>query len=122
MSENRPNEREMEIVRLLDISKKIAPDVYLSGLATIGACVGDSMVQFVSGYSRGDYKRAIKQLRIVQRVMSENADFYEQGILHIRKYWLKRDEITPPQVLVSYILPGIWQALSPAHIRKDGKI
>lgn len=110
-----------EISRLLGECKRSASDIYVAIVALICSCLDFPGKEFVDTYSRGCYKRAIKHLRVMQKQIPNAVDFYEQGIKHIRKYWLERESITPPQVL-TYILPGIWQALSPAHIRKDGKI
>lgn len=85
-----------EISRLLGECKRSASDIYVAIVALICSCSDFPGKGFVDTYSRGCYKRAIKHLRVMQKQIPNAVDFYEQGIKHIRKYWLERESITPP--------------------------
>lgn len=49
-------------------------------------------LDMVEGYIRSDFKRAIKQLRVLQGKHPEYADLYEEAIEHIRRVWLHKEE------------------------------
>lgn len=84
-----------EISRLLGECKRSASDIYVARVALICSCSDFPGKEFVDTYSRGCYKRAIKHLRVMQKQIPNAVDFYEQGIKHIRKYWLERESIPP---------------------------
>lgn len=51
----------------------------------------EDSLDMVEGYTRSDFKRAIKRLRVLQGKHPEYADLYEEAIGHIRRVWLHRE-------------------------------
>lgn len=94
---------DIEFIRLLRQSQVTSIPVYLGAVACIGCESGHTFVGKMPNYSRGDYKRAIKHLRIVQKQHPEYSETYDNVISYIRKYWLKRDGITPPPSFSVYV-------------------
>lgn len=59
--------------------------------ALLCSVVKESGADIVDGYTKGDFKRAIKELRIVQKRAPQYAAYYEDAISHIRREWLHRE-------------------------------
>lgn len=62
-------------------------------LALLCSGVGDDGERMVSGYSRSDFKRAIRALREDQVKHPKYAADYEDAITHIRQKWMKGDRL-----------------------------
>lgn len=69
------------IVKADDIGRIMAAALVCSG-------VGQDGTDIVAGYTRADFKRAIKELRVCQRQYPDYATHYEDGIKHILRFWL----------------------------------
>lgn len=69
------------------------PAVYLAGLAVI--CAFDAQtaigIDWIEGYTRSDFKRAVKLLRGTQTQAPQHAATYEGAITYIRTEWLHRE-------------------------------
>lgn len=69
------------------------PAVYLAGLAVI--CAFDAPtaigIDWIEGYTRSDFKRAVKLLRGTQKQAPQCAATYEGAITYIRTKWLHRE-------------------------------
>ena len=91
MSENEPTEDERKFLnqfRKADAAEKIMTTaIMFSGSEEDG-------LDMVEGYTRSDFKRTIKRLRVLQRKHPEYADLYEEAIGHIRRVWLHREART----------------------------
>lgn len=61
---------------------------YIMAAALVCSGAGQDGTDIVAGYTRADFKRAIKGLRTCQRQYPGYATFYEEGIRHIRRFWL----------------------------------
>lgn len=68
------------------------PAVYLAGLAMI--CAFDAPtaigIDWIEGYTRSDFKRAVKLLRGTQKQAPQYAATYEGAITYIRAEWMGR--------------------------------
>lgn len=51
----------------------------------------EDSLDMVEGYTRSDFKRAIKRLRVLQGKHPEYADLYEEAVEHIRRVWLRKE-------------------------------
>lgn len=81
-------EQERTFVELLSTADTTK---YLMLVALLCSDVGESGTGLVDGYSRNDFKRAIKGLRTVQKYTQRYAADYEDAIAHIRREWLHRE-------------------------------
>ena len=64
---------------------------YIAFAAIICSGVGQNGADIVEGYSRQDFKRAVKLLRECQRQYPNYATNYEEAIGHIRRVWLHKE-------------------------------
>lgn len=86
-----PNEQ--EFLDLLHEAEQRSPAEYISIIALLGSMkseVSDMLLEFASRYTHGDFKRAIKVVREVQRDHPEYASHWEPAVTFIRRYWLRR--------------------------------
>lgn len=61
---------------------------YIMAVAILCNSVGQDGADIVEGYTRADFKRAIKGLRVHQRQEPQYAERYEEAIGHILRFWL----------------------------------
>lgn len=64
---------------------------YIMVAALICSSVKASGADIVDDYTRGDFKRAIKGLRVAQKRAPQYAEYYEDAISHIRREWLHKE-------------------------------
>lgn len=64
---------------------------YIAFAAIVCSSVGQDGADIVEGYSRQNFKRAVKWLRECQRQYPNYAARYEDGIKHIRRVWLHKE-------------------------------
>ena len=83
-------EKERNLVEMLDEEDPIRR---LMMFALICSDAGESGAGLVGGYTRGDFKRAIKRLRVAQKFTLRYAADYEAAIAHIRREWLHREVV-----------------------------
>lgn len=82
-------EMEREFVKLI---KDLNTTGYLMVLALLCSDVKERGMDIVDGYTRGDFKRTIKRLRVAQKYAPHYAEDYEAAIVHIRRKWLHRED------------------------------
>lgn len=88
MSENELTEDERKFLnwfRKADTAEKIAT------VAIMSSGSGQDGLDMLENYTRSDFKRAIKRLRVLQGKHPEYADLYEEAVEHIRRVWLHRE-------------------------------
>lgn len=88
MSENELTEDELKFLnrfRKADTAEKIAT------VAIMSSGSGQDGLDMLENYTRSDFKRAIKRLRVLQGKHPEYADLYEEAIGYIRRVWLHRE-------------------------------
>lgn len=56
--------------------------------ALVCSGIGQDGTDIVAGYTRADFKRSIEGLRVCQKQYPGYATIYEEGIGHIRRFWL----------------------------------
>lgn len=82
-----------KISALMEKARAQNPDVYLAGLAVI--CAFDAPtaigIDWLEGYTRSDFKRAVKLLRGTQKQAPQLTAIFEDAIKHIRAEWLHRE-------------------------------
>lgn len=66
--------------------------IFIAVAAILYAGTGQPPIPFEDTYSRGDFKRAIKRLRVFQQNKPQCAGIYEEAIAFIRRNWLHREE------------------------------
>ena len=71
---------------------KSRTEVYLGIIAMMVASTGCN-ADLDDGYSRGDYKRAVRFLRAYQNANPNYSDDAESAIALIRREWLHREKV-----------------------------
>lgn len=85
------------IVLMAERAKEQDPACYLTSIAVLLTAVGQKYMDLLEGYTRGDFKRAIKFLRSMQKSIPQHTAAYGDAILLIRREWLHRE----PEVLTA---------------------
>lgn len=80
-----------KISALMEKARVQNPDVYLAGIALAFAPDAANGIDWVEGYTRGSFKRAVKVLRWMQKEAPQHAATYEGAITYIRTKWLHRE-------------------------------
>lgn len=87
VSENELTEEERKFLDLFhkaDTTKKVV----IAAIASSGGA--EDGLDMLESCTRSDFKRAIKQLRVLQGKHPEYADLYEEAIGYIRRVWLHK--------------------------------
>lgn len=84
------NREEMERKFVKMVTSADATDNILI-TALLCSIVKESGADIVDGYTKGDFKRAVKALRVAQKRAPQYAAYYEDAISHIRREWLHRE-------------------------------
>lgn len=71
-----------------DLIAKADTTSYIMAAALVCSGAGQDGTDIVERYTRSDFKRAIKELRVCQRQYPDYTTHYEDGIKHIRRFWL----------------------------------
>lgn len=88
VSENELTEEERKFLDLFhkaDTTKKVV----IAAIASSGGA--EDGLDMLESCTRSDFKRAIKQLRVLQGKHPEYADLYEEAIGYIRRVWLHKE-------------------------------
>lgn len=79
--------------RFIELLGKADTTGYLMIVAILCSSVKGSGVDIAGDYTRGDFKRAVKALRVAQKRAPQYAEHYEDAISHIRREWLHREAV-----------------------------
>ena len=82
---------ESSVDRLAKMIVKADITDFIMAASIICSGAGQDGADLVAGYTRADFKRAIKRLRECQKQYPKYVAHYEEAIEHIRREWLHRE-------------------------------
>lgn len=87
------NAREKEFLSRINEARQRGPASYIAMVSILCAMQDKDLFGFAEQYTRGDFKRAIKEIREVQSGLPEYASHYEPAVAFIRRHWLHKEMV-----------------------------
>lgn len=90
MKFSEPTEQDKIFMARMERARTQNPALYLAAIAVTHTPGTTEDIDWAEGHTRGDFKRAVKILRGLQKEAPQCAATYEDAIAFIRADWLRR--------------------------------